>query len=177
METKICNKCGEEFPATTEYFYKEKTGRLGLRSSCKLCRRKDNHNYYKSNHDKELRRAEARREADPEYFKAYKRTAKGKYNQIKDKARCRNILFDIPFEYYEEHLWGRGCHYCGCEIEVTGLDRKDNNKGYLIENVVPCCPLCNCHKYQKPYEEFLAETNNKKTIDIERQDGYAYVSQ
>ena len=35
--TKVCSVCGEEFPATVEYFYKSKTGKLGLRGECKEC--------------------------------------------------------------------------------------------------------------------------------------------
>lgn len=35
--TKICSKCGVEYPRTGEYFYAEKTNRDGLRGSCKSC--------------------------------------------------------------------------------------------------------------------------------------------
>lgn len=35
---KRCTKCGEEFPATTEYFHKEKLGKYGLRADCKWCK-------------------------------------------------------------------------------------------------------------------------------------------
>lgn len=35
--TKACTKCKREFPATAEYFYRSRTGRLGLRSQCKSC--------------------------------------------------------------------------------------------------------------------------------------------
>lgn len=35
--TKVCTKCGEELPATTEFFYKKDRGRYGLHSWCKLC--------------------------------------------------------------------------------------------------------------------------------------------
>jgi hypothetical protein len=52
-------------------------------------------------------------------------------------------------------------------MEVTGLDRKDNDKGYLQDNVVPCCYDCNTKKKFKPYEKFLEEgikTNERKEI-------------
>ena len=35
--TKICNKCGEEKPATTDYFRKAKANKDGLRGQCKDC--------------------------------------------------------------------------------------------------------------------------------------------
>ena len=37
MDTKICTKCGEEKPATTEYFFVKSMGRPGLRAACKSC--------------------------------------------------------------------------------------------------------------------------------------------
>lgn len=40
METKICSKCEREYPATLEYFNKQKGGKYGLRSACNNCVRK-----------------------------------------------------------------------------------------------------------------------------------------
>jgi 5-methylcytosine-specific restriction endonuclease McrA len=37
VEVKTCTKCGETKPATTEFFYAEKTGRGGLAAHCKVC--------------------------------------------------------------------------------------------------------------------------------------------
>ena len=37
METKICNKCGREFPATKGYFYTHPRGKYGLNGKCKEC--------------------------------------------------------------------------------------------------------------------------------------------
>jgi hypothetical protein len=36
---KICTKCGEIKPATTEYFYHQARGRQGLSAECKVCQR------------------------------------------------------------------------------------------------------------------------------------------
>ena len=36
-ESKICTKCGVEFPATTEFFHVVKHGKFGLNSRCKGC--------------------------------------------------------------------------------------------------------------------------------------------
>ena len=35
--TKVCTVCGREFPATVEYFYKQKHGKYGLTAECKFC--------------------------------------------------------------------------------------------------------------------------------------------
>ena len=37
MDTKICTKCKQSFPANLDYFHKQKKGYLGLRSVCKGC--------------------------------------------------------------------------------------------------------------------------------------------
>jgi len=76
---------------------------------------------------------------------------------------------------------GKQCHYCGIKeedvIPIWGkfyglkkrgkcleLDRKDNEKGYDIENCVLACAVCNCAKSDKfTYEEF------KKVGDVIRE--------
>ena len=37
IKYKKCTCCGGEFPATTEYWYKNKKGKYGLRATCKQC--------------------------------------------------------------------------------------------------------------------------------------------
>jgi len=39
---KKCRKCGEEKPATPEYFHRHKTGKYGVRQNCKECVNKHN---------------------------------------------------------------------------------------------------------------------------------------
>lgn len=38
--TKICTKCKAEYPATLVFWYKQKKGKYGLKSTCKECHRK-----------------------------------------------------------------------------------------------------------------------------------------
>ncbi len=63
------------------------------------------------------------------------------------------------------------CHYCGHppsqtlnqtgkerrygEFVYNGIDRKDNLIGYLPDNCVACCKICNRAKLDMPYTEFL----------------------
>jgi hypothetical protein len=37
----------------------------------------------------------------------------------------------------------------------NGIDRKDNARGYIIDNCVPCCKTCNFMKGKLSYTEFL----------------------
>ena len=59
------------------------------------------------------------------------------------------------------------CYYCGVEpkqkIEqkqwnggyiYNGVDRLDSNKGYEVDNVVPCCGECNMSKRTRTEKEF-----------------------
>lgn len=50
--TKTCSFCKEIFPATSEYFYKSKKGKFGLKSRCKKCRDDYNKTYRKKNYEK-----------------------------------------------------------------------------------------------------------------------------
>ena len=40
IKTKVCTKCGEEKPETTEYFHRHKSCRAGLSTICKECKNK-----------------------------------------------------------------------------------------------------------------------------------------
>ena len=146
METKDCSRCGEEKPATTEYFHKGHKGCLhGLISRCKVCmqeyrqqrvvlKKEQDASHYKTNRDTKLKQMAEyylkHKEELNEYNKAYNRTVRGKFNSIKGGAKERGILFELQYEYYESNLWGKPCHYCGIDLEATGLDRKDSKGGY-----------------------------------------------
>jgi hypothetical protein len=45
-------------------------------------------------------------------------------------------------------------------IELNGLDRVDNLKGYSLNNVVSCCGRCNGMKMQHSVEEFFKHIKN-----------------
>ena len=176
---KQCRACGEAKELDSFYFRKD-TGKH--RSECKSCvnaRSMSRHRktkgdpaieahkreYRKANYKKhkdgkireyrEANRAELR-EKDNEYY----RTPAGKLRKIRARAKKKNIDFNLTIEFYET-LWDQPCHYCGTTMEVTGLDRKDNDKGYLTDNVVPCCYDCNTKKKFKSYETFLKEVKHE----------------
>jgi hypothetical protein len=68
-------------------------------------------------------------------------TVRGRYNSIKNNAKRREIEFNISFEFFE-NVVKSVCFYCGGLS--TGLDRENNDLGYLETNIVgACCPFCN----------------------------------
>jgi len=87
--------------------------------------------------------------------------------KIKKGAVRRGYKWNIPKEVLKE-LIIKDCFYCGNKpsnvqknhshngaFMYNGLDRVDNNKGYTIDNIVPCCWDCNRAKYTMNVGEFF----------------------
>ena len=76
------------------------------------------------------------------------------YRRYKHSAARRNIPFQLNFNSFME-FWQQSCFYCGNPIATTGIDRLNNNLGYVIGNCVPCCGTCNMMKKNHAVEEWL----------------------
>lgn len=96
-------------------------------------------------------------------------TARRIYKYYIQNANKRGLSFEISIEQFIE-LTSKNCFYCGIEPKQSyaflkethygeylynGLDRVDNKKGYLLDNIVPCCGRCNHAKAQLSKVEFL----------------------
>jgi len=80
----------------------------------------------------------------------------GKY---KSNAKVRNLKFKLTLKELIKFIYSP-CHYCGeLPNPTNGIDRKDNNIGYLKENCLPCCKGCNRLKRATEYKEFLFRCN------------------
>ncbi len=87
------------------------------------------------------------------------------YDSYRRGAQKRQQSWELsPTEF--DKLVQRSCFYCGIgpsnraqlttgEFIYSGIDRLDNSKGYLLENCVACCRVCNYMKRTKTVEEFL----------------------
>lgn len=61
------------------------------------------------------------------------------------------------------------CHYCGGDLPKygIGLDRKNSDIGYILENVVPCCSVCNDTKGKHlTYKEMMHLMQYRKQQDV-----------
>ena len=69
---------------------------------------------------------------------------KCRYKFLLNQAKKRNVEVNLSIEEYSK-LLENNCHYCDKNLPKFGcsLDRIDNNLGYEIKNVVPCCARCN----------------------------------
>ena len=75
-------------------------------------------------------------------------------NIYKKNAKKRNIDFNLTKEDFY-FLTQQKCHYCGDMKEYNGIDRIDSNKGYELNNCVPCCEICNKMKLDYSYDFWI----------------------
>ena len=74
------------------------------------------------------------------------------FHSARQTAKKRGIPWDLTFEQYDA-LLKMPCAYCGCH--ATGADRVDNDRGYVVGNVTPCCPACNHAKHATEVGAYL----------------------
>ena len=93
METKVCTKCGNELPATTEYFYKNKLGKFGLKSTCKQCSKAQKLVWDTHNKDKVK---EYQRRKYYKYSEKYKIISSNRYYNNKEKIlEAQHIYYKL----------------------------------------------------------------------------------
>lgn len=143
----------------------------------------------KGKHDKQLRRCipcyekmlkiESKRVRERNY-KAEAFTNKHViWNHYVKGAKKRNIDFKLSKDKFNA-LIILPCFYCNYykNGEVNGIDRVDNNKGYIENNVVSCCLMCNSAKGTQHPQEFIdklyliynhsKQLNNNKNEIVEK---------
>lgn len=74
--------------------------------------------------------------------------------EYRGNAKRRGITFDLTQKQFLS-LWEQPCAYCGGEVHKIGIDRVNNSVGYIISNVVSCCPQCNRLKGKLSRDKFL----------------------
>lgn len=132
-------------------FYKDKNRKCGRRSRCKLCQLKKSREY-KSRPEVKKRSAELmakRRLENPGYHRylTYRRS------HVRKKSVLNQSKFNLTFEEFLE-IVKQPCFYCG-DTTSNGIDRVDNNKGYISGNMVSCCKVCNFGKRDMNKEKFF----------------------
>lgn len=95
------------------------------------------------------------------------------YSEYQEKADKTNMNFELtPQQFYD--ITQKNCYYCDSPplsaskgtakgaskpFIYNGIDRVDNNRGYILENCVPCCFICNIMKRNYNVLDFLYHIN------------------
>lgn len=78
------------------------------------------------------------------------------YKRYKSSSADRGHTFELLIDDFEAY-YKMPCYYCGDLVHTVGIDRIDNEKGYIKDNVVSCCPTCNIMKHTKTQHDFIAQ--------------------
>jgi hypothetical protein len=110
----------------------------------------------------------------------YMRLAPGKsmFNSFVDSVKNGAFSRNLEYLLEKEHIFKlvkSSCYYCGRKdvqrmeyrkafggFSLVGIDRKDNSKGYTVENSVPCCMDCNRAKRDHSLTDFVSWANRVK---------------
>ena len=79
---------------------------------------------------------------------------------IHSSAQSRNLEFNLTFEYVKKLLEYKTCYYTNHQFTEDGphqrtFDRLDNEKGYVVGNVVACTSDINGKKNNLTIEEII----------------------
>lgn len=80
------------------------------------------------------------------------------YLKYKKSAQKRGVEFMLSLTEFNLFM-KYNCHYCNSEINTVGIDRMNNDMGYVLENCVPCCTECNLMKRGMLYQSFINQCN------------------
>jgi len=78
------------------------------------------------------------------------------YKRYKAGASRRGFDFELNLTQFQS-IVKKNCFYCGIipKSKLNGVDRVDNRQGYIINNCVPACKVCNHSKWIFSKGEFL----------------------
>jgi hypothetical protein len=93
------------------------------------------------------------RESHPEImakmYDAAKKNPQRKYYIYARSAEIRELEWKLTYDECCDFFTGE-CNYCGVKhiknSYLLGIDRVDNKCGYIVENCVTCCTMCNMIK-------------------------------
>jgi len=138
-KSRVCSKCGEE--ELLEGFYKEKRGKYGRKSRCKVC-----HNQYSQEYK------ERYAEYQKQYIKQYHQDNKEHTNEL-ERTRCKNDEQYRIRRYLSTGLWAalndigkrknnRTMTYAGCTIEfmkehLSSTKKPDWGDDLHIDHIIP----------------------------------------
>lgn len=101
-KTKICKKCGNPYPITSEYFYENTGSKDGYRNSCKICERLRSKKFQQREDVKERKRINAENLAKTGL--TYKKCSGCKYSK------------PLTSDYYSKSSYSNDGFYNRCKV-------------------------------------------------------------
>ena len=79
-----------------------------------------------------------------------------RWSTLKTQAHRRDLECDVTLEMFK-HITAQPCYFCGDGSSAghRGIDRLNNDLGYVPDNMVPACSVCNYMKAQLSEAEFI----------------------
>lgn len=143
MEKKYCSSC-KGYKSLDE-FGSNCSKKDGKCNHCKKCRNKKE--CLKRTHW-----ADEKRIRVALYMAKYNSSPKGRYKELVKNAKKRAIAVDVIQGQFIDWFNGQQliCYYCSVPLTVGNhqpttltIDRKDNDRGYSLDNIALCCQRCN----------------------------------
>ncbi|XWV25105.1 hypothetical protein QJ856_gp0671 [Tupanvirus deep ocean] len=112
----------------------------------------------------------------PEIFNNYNPKSY-RYLRYKQASKERGLSFNLSNQEFCELLHG-SCYICGRQSSnkhCNGIDRYNNNKGYILQNCKTCCGDCNFlkrildHDYFLLHCAFIAHTHRDRLDELEKE--------
>ena len=182
VSTRVCSKCRQALPRTSEFFQRDTSKAHGLRYACKSCANASRQERRKAKPDKCAReKLAAWRKAHPEYARQWRENHREECNEYA-RAYFRKYRQEHPerFAAYERNKTARkrmnGGSHTGADI-ISQYERQNHkcfycgvklDNGYHVDHVIPlskggsngpenlviACPTCNMRKHDKHPMDF-----------------------
>jgi 5-methylcytosine-specific restriction endonuclease McrA len=173
---KKCSTCGEEKPATPEYFHRLKKGIYGVRAVCKVCIAKYQQAWHQANLERKNERVRKHYITNREYILERKRQWRLVNHESvratahRRMARKRGLPdnFTKRDHRFMMEYWHGCCAVCGHQLRdlfgnvipnndhwIPLADQRPDNPGTVPTNILPLCRDCNLSKTNKDPIEWL----------------------
>lgn len=91
---------------------------------------------------------------DKRTSRVFKNSIHNTFIGYRSRANRKGIEFGISEDYLSKMLLS-DCFYCQSSNYKMSIDRMNSQKGYTVENSVPCCVVCNYGKGALSHTEYL----------------------
>ena len=183
MTMKVCKKCGEEKPATSEYYRKNKGAKDGLWGKCKECVKTARKIYLEENKEYIAARQKLYYEKNKERIcgmskewvknnkdrlsklrKRYIEKNRDKYREDRRmqkqirRAAKKGLPATLTIDEWNniKLAFNTACAYCGASGELDKEHFIALTKGgeYTHNNIIPACRSCNSSKNNRDFFEW-----------------------